>query len=184
MGGNGAAEHDQGRAYALGLALLAAVAYASALRSGFASDDLSVIVRGRLIGSLANLPRLFLHDAMYNSAGEGYAGTVAIDTYRPLTMATFFIEHALWGGRAAGYHVVSVSLHVAAVLLAFGLGRRLGLGLGASFLGAALFAVHPSLAEAVHWVNGRSDPLCTLFFLAALAVWIDALRAPRGIALR
>jgi uncharacterized PurR-regulated membrane protein YhhQ (DUF165 family) len=37
-----------------------------------------------------------------------------------------------------------------------------------AFCGAALFAVHPLMTEAVGYVSGRSEVLCGVFFLAAL----------------
>jgi tetratricopeptide (TPR) repeat protein len=154
------------------LALVTALSYASAVSSGFVWDDHKVIERGHLIGSLGNLPQLFTHDAMFNSDGGRYGRTATVDTYRPLTLATFFFEHALYGVRPAPYHVDSVLLHLAVVLLLYAVAHRLRAPPGVALLSALLFAVHPAISEAVHWVNGRSDPLCTGFFLLALWVWL------------
>ena len=52
------------------------------------------------------------------------------------------------------------------------MGVRLGASKDAAALGAILFAVHPAIGEAVHWINGRSDPLCVLFLLLALLAWL------------
>jgi hypothetical protein len=160
---------------AFALILLTVVAYASAYGNGFVSDDLSSILGGRAIGSLRNLPQLFLHDAMWNSVGDAFARTSAVDTYRPLPIATFFVEHAIYGRHAAGYHVDSVLLHALNVILVWRLGRRLALSSAAGFLAAAVFAVHPSICEAVHWINGRSDPMLILFLLSGIVLaqpWI------------
>lgn len=170
--------------HGLGLVILTVAAYASALRSGFVSDDLSCIVAGRLITSLRNLPQVFLHDTMWNSVGDAFARASAIDTYRPLPLATFFVERAVFGLNASGYHAGSVLLHALNVLLLWQLGRRLGLLAGAAFLAAAIFSVHPSISEAVHWINGRSDPMAVLFLLGALLVWLPGLRGERVTLLR
>jgi tetratricopeptide (TPR) repeat protein len=154
------------------LVLAPLVAYATAPANGFVWDDHKVIQKGRLIGSLRNVPALFSHDTMYNSDGGAFQAKAAIDTYRPLTMTTFFVEHALWGKRPVGYHVVSVLVHLGCVLLLFAVGVRLGASKDAAALGAMLFAVHPAIGEAVHWVNGRSDPLSVLFLLLALWAWL------------
>jgi protein O-mannosyl-transferase len=154
------------------LALAAAIAYSSALASGFVWDDHHTLERGRLIGSLGNLPALFSHDTMFNADGGRFAAAARVDTYRPLTMATFFVERALFGLRAWAFHLDSILLHVAVVLLLFAVGRRL-VDETAAWWGALIFAVHPGVSEAVHWVNGRSDPLCVLFFLTALWAWLD-----------
>jgi hypothetical protein len=55
------------------LVLVPVASYASAPRSGFVWDDHKAIEHGRLIGSLANVPKLFAHDAMFNSVG-GHGG--------------------------------------------------------------------------------------------------------------
>lgn len=142
-------------------------AYASALGNRFVSDDEHVIVHGRLIGSLANIPALFAHDSFYNSFGDAGDPHLQVRTYRPLTLATFFVERALWGLKPAFYHLDSVLLHAGNGALLFLLGRRLGLSPLTATFGAVLFAVHPSMSEAVHWVNGRSDPLVVSFWLMA-----------------
>jgi tetratricopeptide (TPR) repeat protein len=163
------------------LALVPLVAYASALFSGFVWDDHQSLEHGLLIGSLRNLPALFSHDTMFNSFGAGYAARALVDTYRPLTMATFLVEHALFGLRPALYHLDSVLLHVANVLCAYAVGRRLRLSPNAALAAALVFAVHPAISEAVHWINGRSDPMCLLFFQLALFAWLD--RRPVAAAL-
>ena len=167
------------------LALLVAVplcAYASAPRNGFVWDDHRAIEEGLLIGSLANVPSLFTHDTMWNSDGGRYANSAAVDTYRPLTMTTFFVERALFGRRPAGFHVVSVLIHLANVLLLFAVARRLRLSVGAALFGALLFGAHPAISEAVHWIDGRSDPLCLLCFLAGLWVWLGRRSPERDLA--
>jgi tetratricopeptide (TPR) repeat protein len=157
---------------ALALVVLTFAAYASAFGNGFVSDDLSSIVLGRAVGSLRNLLQVFLHDAMWNSVGDVWARSTAVDTYRPIPIASFLLEHAVYGLRATGYHLDSVLVHAVNVLLVWALGRRLGLGPGPSVLAAALFATHPSICEAVHWINGRSDPLMLLFSLLAILLWL------------
>jgi hypothetical protein len=164
------------------LVALPLLSYSSSLRNGWVFDDLHTIHEGRLIGSLANLPRVFTHDTMYNSFGDAWA-QAPIDTYRPLTMTTFFLERALWDKRPFFFHLDSVLLHGLVVVLTFLVGRRLGLSEAAAACGSLLFAVHPALVEAVHWVNGRSDPLVTALDLGAVLVWLVALeRMAAGVA--
>jgi protein O-mannosyl-transferase len=170
----------------LRLALLFAVplvSYASAPWSGFVWDDHKVIERGRLIGSLANVPKLFTHDTMFNSDGGAFAARATVDTYRPLTLTTFFVERALFGVRAAPFHVDSVLLHLACVLLCYVVARKLSLSTGAALFGALLFAAHPAISEGVHWIDGRSDPLCVALFLLALWAWLDGRTALTALAI-
>lgn len=150
--------------------------YAQAPTCGFVWDDHDDIERGRLIGSVRNIPRLFLHDTMYNTDGGVGAARRPINTYRPLTMTTFFLERAAFGLRPAAYHLDSLLLHLLCAGLVYAVGLELGLLHPTALLGAALFAVHPAPSEAVYWINGRSDPLCLLFFLLALWLWLRGLR--------
>jgi tetratricopeptide (TPR) repeat protein len=157
------------------VALLVALtlgAYARAPFGGFVWDDHKVLEHGRLVGSLANLPKVWAHDTMFNSDGGAFEAAATVDTYRPLTMTTFFAEVALFGRRPGPLHAGSVAVHLGCVLLLFAIGRRLGASDTAALLGAALFAVHPAISEGVHWVNGLSDPLATFFFLLAVAAWL------------
>jgi protein O-mannosyl-transferase len=165
------------RARAL-LVLAPLFAYALAPWSGFVWDDHHTIEKGRLIGSLANVPRLYVHDTMFNSDAGAFAQGATVDTYRPLTMTTLFVDRAVYGVRAAGFHVTSVLVHLICVLLAFAVARAIGVEESWALFGALLFAAHPAISEAVHWINGRSDPLCTLFFLAAVLAWLRG----RGVA--
>jgi Flp pilus assembly protein TadD len=154
------------------------VAYALAPWSGFVWDDHHTIEHGQLIGSLANVPKLFAHDTMFNSDAGKFAQHATVDTYRPLSMTSLFVDRAIYGVHAAGFHVTSVLLHVACVLLAFAVARAIGVRERWAIAGALVFAVHPAISEAVHWINGRSDPLCVAFFLVAVLCWLRG----RGVA--
>ncbi len=154
--------------------LLAATfaAYALAPWSGFIWDDHKAIERGRLISSLANVPRLYVNDTMFNSDGGAFASTATVDTYRPLTMTTLFVDRAIYGLHPAGFHITNILLHLACVLLTWAIARAIGVRDRLALAAALIFAVHPAISEGVHWINGRSDPLCVALFLAAVSMWL------------
>lgn len=151
------------------VALAALLPYAGTLGHGFAFDDVSEVVRNHDVRALANLPRLFAGGA-WEGAGE------ANPIYRPLTSATYALNHALGGLAPFGYHLVNLLLHAAASLLLLALALRLGLALPAAALAAALFAVHPVHVEVVANVAGRKDALAAVFALAAVLAHDTALR--------
>jgi tetratricopeptide (TPR) repeat protein len=91
--------------------------------------------------------------------------------YFPLAYSTLYVEHALWGADATGYHVANIVLHCFNVLLVWVLLRRLGLP-GAWF-GAALFAVHPVQVESVAWISELKNLESTFFFLLSLLAWMN-----------
>jgi Flp pilus assembly protein TadD len=136
-----------------------ALAYAPALDGPFVLDD----------------PRA-LRDARVSSPLEA-PWAIWRAAPRPLLVASLALNHAVGGLSPRGYHLVNVGIHLAAILLAWRLARRLlaraGMGdregrVGA-LLAAALFALHPLQAEAVAYVVQRGESLASAFYLAGLA---------------
>jgi protein O-mannosyl-transferase len=132
--------------------LLAALAYLNALHNPYVYDDYHTVVGNASLLHPADIRAVILHDVT-----------------RPVINLSYAIDHAVWGPTPFGYHVTNVLLHMFDVALLFVLGRRIAGGrIGAAFAGAALFAVHPMMTEAVGYISGRSELLCAIFFLAAL----------------
>lgn len=165
--------HRRGVLSALLVALASTLPFAGTLGHGFALDDVSEVVRNDHVRSLSDIPRLFTEGA-WDGAGD------TNPIYRPLTSATYALQHALGGLSPLGYHLGNVLLHALASLLVLAMGRRLGLSLAAATLGAALFAVHPIHVEVVANVAGRKDALSTALVLAAVLAHDAALRRGRA----
>ena len=134
-------------------------------------DDVFVIERAGVIHDAKLAIQAFTHRTMFISVSPPDAVS-EVDTYRPIPVLTFFLNAAISGRRLWSYHLLNLVLHLTCVLLLFALIRRwLGPGrIKAATLGAAFFAVHPWLAEAHVWINGRSDPLALAFGLGAALV--------------
>lgn len=158
------------------LAVLALVACVGSLRFGndFVWDDIPMFVQGDGIYQIENLPTAFVHNTMYLVDGGAFAANADLDTYRPLTMATFILDGAWGGRRPLPFHVTGLLIHLAVVALLFALGRRLLAGAAQSMAWAPAlwFGLHPLLTEAHVWINGRSDTLCGAFVLANALVWL------------
>jgi hypothetical protein len=103
----------------------------------------------------------------------GWAG----QKLRPLTMATFVIDHDLWGSGALGYRLTNLLIHLAAVLLAGRLARALSGSEAAALIAASTFAVLPLHSQAVTWICARADPLVGVFLCAAALSLLAFLRA-------
>lgn len=150
------------------LALVAAI-YAVALPGPFQFDDRATVAVDPGAQSLV---------AWWTDAGRHV---------RPLLKASFAATSALGdalGNAAAGHRLANVLIHLAAVLVAFALGRRIATtclsGVDertanrAALLAAAIFALHPLATEAVSYVSGRSMSLGTLLAMASLYAHIRA----------
>ena len=143
---------------------LAVVAYANAPRNGFALDDYPIIVENPVIQTVSNFGTIF-GTSYWSRGGTANLGDPTL--YRPLTVLTYAIDHAIWNGRPGGFHATNIALHAVATALVFLIGVELLAGTIAAFAAAAIFAVHPLHTEAVTGLVGRAEVLATLFFLAA-----------------
>ncbi|MEP0845888.1 MAG: tetratricopeptide repeat protein [Phycisphaerae bacterium] len=149
-------------------AILAAVlCYASSLGNGFAYDDNPIVRDNPRIRSLDNLAQIWLTDWWLDPDA-----TVQDPTrdrlYRPLTLFSFAVNHAVHGLAPLGYHVVNVLLHALAAALVWRFALAMLESRSVASLAALLFAVHPVHAEAVANVVGRAEVLSTVFLLLGL----------------
>ena len=143
----------------LGLCALVAVSFFPALSGGFVWDDL-IIVQEPAVRAWSGLGTIWFSPADMKME----------EHYWPIPYTAFWLQHKLWGMDPFGYHLVSVLLYMANVLLLWRLLRCLAVP-GAWAI-AAVFAVHPMHAESAALAIGSKDLLCGLFYLAATLCWI------------
>ena len=93
----------------------------------------------------------------------------------PLTITTFWVEHALWGVRPLPYHLANVVLHGASTFLLWRVLRDLRIP--GAWLGAAIWAVHPVQVETVVWISETKNTLSAVFFLLTIFFFIKGQRA-------
>ncbi len=98
--------------------------------------------------------------------------------YRPLTILSFIVNHAMGANAPAGYRAVNIFLHGLASVLLLWLGLRLGLRETEAGAVALLFAVHPVHTEAVNAVVGRADLLVAVGVFAGLGILAGSVLQP------
>ncbi|HXU73158.1 MAG TPA: hypothetical protein VN947_27755 [Polyangia bacterium] len=153
------------RSLALALALVTAAVWAPSIANGFVWDDQYDILRSDRLHHARAVVDVFAHHAMWSADQP----EVAISTYRPLALATLAVDWQLWHEHPAGYHATNVALHVLATLALFLALCTLVDDERTAALLALVFALHPANAEAVAWINGRSEMLA--LGAGAIAIW-------------
>jgi protein O-mannosyl-transferase len=97
----------------------------------------------------------------------------------PIAVASYRLEHALFGLAPSAFHAGNVLVHLVVCLLALRLARVLGLSAPGAAVAVLIFALHPASAEPVSWVTGRKDLLAAAFALAALLLVREQGRSAR-----
>lgn len=103
---------------------------------------------------------------------------------RPLLKLSYTLNWSLLNGALSpqpfGFHLFNIGCHLLSTALVFTLLNRLRAdhrhGGLIALAGAALFALHPAQTEAITYICGRSVALMSLFYLAALVMWLNARR--------
>jgi len=101
-------------------------------------------------------------------------------TYVPLTIFSFGIEHQFTGDKPFLYHLDNVLLHLGVTALVFILALNLGLAPAAAACATLFFAIHPLRAESVAWVSERKDVLYALFYLLSLIQYVRYVRSAKA----
>ena len=181
------------------IAVAAILSYLGTLQADFVWDDDLLVVDNPYYRDASLFWQVFTRNLIFSS-----------NYYRPVGLLTLFADFQLHGFRPWGYHLTNVLIHAATSALAYLLLRRLltrappgrpgsharqpgGVGTASAedtypakssgwlpFGLALLFAWHPVHVEAVSFVAGRFDLLCTLFYLLALFLGLVTLRLRSG----
>ncbi len=153
----------------IALALFPALLYANTLGNSFQYDDLPLIIGNEYVHDLSNVGRFFVSPRLI--------GDIPLSGYRPITMTTFALNHALGGDNPMGYHALNVAIHIASVLLLFGVALSIMRTLeiprarDAALAVALLFAAHPINTQPVNYISGRSTLLVGCFSLACFLLY-------------
>lgn len=91
--------------------------------------------------------------------------------WMPITWLTHLLDWELYRDNAAGHHATSVLWHLAGTLLLFEALRRMTRAPAASFVVAALYAIHPLHVESVAWIAERKGIVSSAFWMLALLAY-------------
>ncbi|MCX8049026.1 MAG: tetratricopeptide repeat protein [Methylohalobius sp.] len=151
----------------VGAALLAILAYWPGLWGGFYFDDFAQIVLN---------PFIQLKELTFGGLWAAMHSSVSGPTGRPLAMASFALDHALFGLNPWPMKLINVGIHLLNGVLLWGLLRRLvlrfpGLEPSSKWLADAtvfLWLIHPLHVSTVLYVVQRMTLLASSFMLLGL----------------
>ena len=141
---------------------VAALVYVATLSFGFVYDDVPQILNNPAIHSWRLVPQYFTSHvwaAIYPNSSGNY--------YRPLFLLWLKLNYALFGTKAAGWHMTNIACHVLATWLVFRIAQLLLDDRPMAFVAALIFGLHPAHVENVAWISGVSDPLMACFLLGS-----------------
>ena len=108
--------------------------------------------------------------------------TVVLSNWHPVTLLSHMLDWSLFGPDASCHHLVSLLLHIGAVIFLFLFLNKTTNNLWSSAFATALFALHPLRVESVAWAAERKDVLSMFFGMAALyayASYVDSSKYSR-----
>ena len=160
--------YDSFRYQAAALAVLSLFVFGASLGFTYVLDDHDLFTKiGLLSGPLAIFG----------------AGDIFQTYYRPLFILSLAVEHSLTPAPWLP-HLVNLLLHIVVSILALAVARRLLPSSLWAFVAALAFAIHPTRAENVAWISGRTDLLATGgMLLAMLLLWRARQRRSIGLSL-
>lgn len=147
----------------------------------------SVIAFGRIIGNdfVSYDDHRLITENSYIQDGINFKSILWAFTdsrqeyWHPLTWLSLMLDWSLFGANASGHHLVSLLLHIGAVLFLFLFLNKATKSLWPSAFAAALFALHPLRVESVAWAAERKDVLSMFFGMATLYFYVYYVEKPR-----
>lgn len=154
---------------------LAFLLYGNTLMNGYAIDDSVTNLDNKFVAKgFAGIPDILSHDTFTGKTGKKLV-IVAGSRYRPLSVVTFAMEHAIFGYNPMVGHLVNLLLYGLTGCLIFLLLSRLlrkhdppRWYLSIPFITAVLFLLHPVHTEVVANIKGRDEILALIGSLLAL----------------
>jgi len=145
------------------------LAFANSLDGQFVYDDRVQVLKNPTLNSLSNIPRMFTQGVwqFLNETDKTAVGPY----YRPLFNIALIVNRHLFGLEVAGWHMVSIVLHLCVVFLVYQLARKWELSFEVAVGSALLFGLHPVHSESIAWVSALPDPLAALFILSSLLLY-------------
>ena len=152
--------------YGAVVAVIGMLVFVPAVTGSWIYDDHLLIPDNPYAHSFQWWPRWWMSD-FFDISEELQRMGVRNSYWRPLISTSYALDWQLGGGSPVMFHVTNLVLHGTAGALSFVVLRR---WIGATWpaaIAVLLFVVHPTKAESVAWISGRTDIVCMIALLLA-----------------
>ena len=160
----------------LALILSVSVSFAifgNGISGDFVFDDVTVIQNRGDLTNPDNFFNLFISPYHQNSPKTGL--------FRPLTMASYSLNHLIFGSSPVSFHVVNIIIHALNSALVFWLIRYFYKSSPVPWIAFLLFLSHPIHTEAVTSIVGRAELLAFFWALATALLFLKGKRVLAGV---
>lgn len=151
---------------AIAVGVIAAAFFAPAIGGEWIYDDRRLIAQNPYIHSFDWIGRWLTTDFWDVAEDMARSGRRML-YWRPTVTASYAVDWQVGGGSPLVFHLMNSLYHALAAALAFVVLRRWIGALWPAAIAALLFAVHPTKAESVAWIAGRTDVMCMIAVLLA-----------------
>lgn len=150
--------------------VIGAAVFIPALSGGWIYDDHPLIADNPYCHSFHWWSRWFSKD-FWNVNEEIVHFGMRMVYWRPAVTASYAVDWQLGGGSTLMFHLTNTLAQASVAGLSFIVLRRWIGSLWPAFIASLLFAVHPTKAESVAWIAGRTDVFCMLaIFIATIGI--------------
>jgi len=146
------------------LALILLATYSNHFQNSFHFDDAHTIVNNAAIRELKNIP-IFFKDA------RSFSSLPSNQSYRPLVSTLLAIDYRLSGLDPFWYHLSSLALFIALILLLAFVIYCLIDNAWITFIAASLYGLHPANADTVNYIIASAEIISTLGIIGSFAIY-------------
>ena len=105
--------------------------------------------------------------------------TTYFSYWHPLTWLSHMLDWSIFGANPYGHHLVSLLLHIFAVVFLFLFLNKTTNNIWPSAFAAAFFAIHPLRVESVAWASERKDVLSMFFAITCFYAYAFYAELPK-----
>ncbi len=140
--------------------ILSFLVFGNGISGEFVFDDVTVVQNRGDLRDPGNFFNLFVSPYHQNTPKSGL--------YRPFTMATYSLNHNIFGSSPVGFHAVNILIHALNSFLVFWLVIWFLKSRPVAYISSLLFLLHPIHTEAVTSIVGRAELLAFFWSLATI----------------